>query len=287
MSGIVTPARRRSRALSRLRANPLAVAGAVAVGVFVLAALAAPLLAPYSPIAPDFDAVLAQPSLAHWLGTDDLGRDQLSRILFGLRASLQVGLLAVIGAAVIGIATGMLAGYYGGVIDMIASRLTDALLAFPFLILAVGLAAILGPSLTNATLAVAISLVPAFFRVARGEALRLRGGEYVQAAIASGSRPVTALAQHVLPNAASALIVQTTIAIPGAILAEAVLSFLGLGVQPPTPSLGTMLSAAQSFLYPAPWMAVFPGLAIVALTLAFNVLGDGVRDALDPKGDGR
>ncbi len=271
--------------LRRLVRNKLALAGGVIALLMILAAILAPLLTPYDYARPDFNSALQQPSPAHWFGTDDLGRDQLSRILFGLRASLQVGLLAVLIAGLVGIPLGMLAGYFGGWLDTIVSRLTDVLLAFPFLILAVGLAAILGPSLTNATIAVAIAQIPALVRVSRAEALRLRDSDYVAAAIANGGTPLRALVQHVLPNSASALIVQLTVAIPAAILSEAVLSYLGLGVQPPTPSLGVMLSAAQSFLFPAPWLAVFPGLFIVLATLAFNLFGDGARDAFDPRGD--
>lgn len=269
----------------RLRRNRLALVGGAIGVLLVLAAIAAPVFMPYDYARADFGNVLARPSAAHWLGTDELGRDQFSRILYGLRASLQVGLLAVLLAALVGIPLGMLAGYVGGWLDTIVSRLTDVLLAFPFLILAVGLAAIMGASLTNATIAVAIAQVPAMIRVARSEALRLRGSDYVAASIASGGTALGALWRHVLPNSASALIVQMTVAIPAAILSEAVLSYLGLGVQPPTPSLGVMLSSAQSFLFPAPWLAVFPGLFIVLATLAFNLFGDGARDAFDPRGD--
>lgn len=271
--------------LRRLARNRLALLGGIIAILLMLGALAAPLLSPFDYARADFSSALQPPSLQHWFGTDDLGRDQLSRILFGLRASLQVGLVAVLLAGVIGIPLGMLAGYFGGWLDTVVSRLTDVLLAFPFLILAVGLAAILGPSLTNATIAVAVAQIPALVRVSRAEALRLRDSDYVVASTAGGGTPLKALVQHVLPNSASALIVQLTVAIPAAILSEAVLSYLGLGVQPPTPSLGVMLSAAQSFLFPAPWLAVFPGLFIVLATLAFNLFGDGARDAFDPRGD--
>ncbi|MFE4452525.1 ABC transporter permease [Streptomyces sp. NPDC056796] len=270
--------------LRALRRNRLALTGAVIAAVFVLAALFAPLIAPYDPSQPDFQNVLAEPGAAHWLGTDDLGRDQLSRIVHGARASMQVGLVAVVLAFAAGVPLGLLAGYYGRFADTAVSRLTDTMLAFPFLVLAVGLAAILGPSLTNATLAIGISQVPAVIRITRAETLRLKHADYVAAAVANGGGDGTVLFRHILPNATSALIVQATVGIPAAIIGEALLSFLGLGVQPPDPSLGVMLSGAQSFLAPAPWLAVFPGLAIVAATLAFNLLGDGLRDVLDPRG---
>nr|WP_255954078.1 ABC transporter permease [Streptomyces sp. ODS25] len=271
-------------ALRGLVANRLALTGAVVAAVFVIAALAAPLIAPYDPARPDFGQVLQAPGWAHWLGTDDLGRDQLSRVIFGARASMQVGVLAVVLAFVVGVPLGLVAGFYGKFADSAVSRLTDTMLAFPFLVLAVGLAAVLGPSLTNATIAIGISQIPAVIRITRAETLRLAHADYVAAAVASGGGDGTVLFRHILPNASSALIVQATVGIPTAIIGEALLSFLGLGVQPPAPSLGVMLSSAQSFLAPAPWMAVFPGLAVVAATLAFNLLGDGLRDVLDPRG---
>ncbi|MFE6754147.1 ABC transporter permease [Streptomyces sp. NPDC057684] len=274
----------RSGKLRALRRNKLAMTGAVIAAVFVLAALFAPLVAPYDPAQPNFDNVLAAPGWSHWLGTDDLGRDQLSRVVYGARASMQVGVLAVVFAFVIGVPLGLLAGYYGKLADSVVSRVTDTMLAFPFLVLAVGLAAVLGPSLTNATIAIGISQIPAVIRITRAETLRLKHVDYVAAAVANGGGDGTVLFRHILPNATSALVVQATVGIPAAIIGEALLSFLGLGVQPPEPSLGVMLSSAQSFLAPAPWMAVFPGLAVVAATLAFNLLGDGLRDVLDPRG---
>ncbi|MFE5022132.1 ABC transporter permease [Streptomyces sp. NPDC056656] len=273
-----------SAKLRALRKNRLAMTGGVIAGVFVLAALFAPLIAPYDPSQPDFGNVLAAPDWSHWLGTDDLGRDQLSRVVYGARASMQVGVLAVVFAFIIGVPLGLLAGYYGKLADSVVSRVTDTMLAFPFLVLAVGLAAVLGPSLTNATIAIGISQIPAVIRITRAETLRLKHVDYVAAAVANGGGDGTVLFRHILPNATSALVVQATVGIPAAIIGEALLSFLGLGVQPPEPSLGVMLSSAQSFLAPAPWMAVFPGLAVVAATLAFNLLGDGLRDVLDPRG---
>ncbi|GAA1113240.1 ABC transporter permease [Streptomyces javensis] len=276
--------------LSRLRLltrNKLALTGAVAAALLVLIALCAPLIAPYDPARPDFTAALQEPGWAHWLGTDDLGRDQLSRVVYGVRASLQIGLLAVALAFAAGVPLGLIAGYYGRFADSVVSRLTDTLLAFPFLVLAVGLATILGPSLLNATIAVGVSQIPAVIRITRAETLRLKHLDYVAAAVANGGGDGTVLFRHVLPGALSALTVQATVGIPTAIIGEALLSFLGLGVQPPSPSLGVMLSSAQAYIAAAPWMAVFPGLAIIAATLAFNLLGDGLRDILDPQGDSR
>lgn len=278
---------RLATSLRRLRRNRLALVGAVLSAIFVLVALFAPLLAPYDPARPDFGAALMEPSWSHWLGTDDLGRDQLSRVLVGVTASMQVGVLAVLLAFVVAVPLGLVAGYYGRFADTAVSRLTDTMLAFPFLVLAVGLAAVMGPSLENATLAIGISQIPGIVRVTRAETLRLKHLDYVGAAVANGGGDGVILFRHILPNATSTLIVQATVGIPSAIIGEAVLSFLGLGVQPPSPSLGVMLSSAQPFIADAPWMAVFPGLVIVLATLAFNLLGDGVRDILDPRGGSR
>jgi peptide/nickel transport system permease protein len=273
--------------LRRLLRNPLAVVGAAVVLVAVLAALLAPLIAPFAYDTPDFTAPAPQPpSGAHWLGTDELGRDQLSRVLYGLRVSVSVGALAVVLSVLIGVPLGLLAGFYGW-LDPVVSRLTDLMLAFPFLILAVGLAAVLGPSLFTAVIAIGVGQVPGMIRVTRGETLRLRGLDYVGAAFANGAGDGTVLVRHILPNAINSILVQATVYVPAAIIGEAVLSFLGLGVRPPTPSLGVMLASAQPFYHDGPWMAVFPGVVIVVLTLALNVLGDGLRDALDPRESGR
>jgi peptide/nickel transport system permease protein len=280
----LSPAARRRRILRRrfLR-RPAAVGSLVVVLVFVLAAIFARWVAPYSAGETDFDALLAGPSREHLLGTDDLGRDTLSRIVFGARASMQAGFFATVLAMALAVPIGLVAGYYRGRIDSVIARLTDVLLAFPFLILAVGLAAIFGPSLLNATLALGIAAVPPLVRIARGEALALREEDYVRAAVANGANDVVILTRHILPNMTSTLLVQATLTIPAAIIGEAVLSFLGLGVQPPTPSWGVMLNAAQPWLNEAPSLAVYPGLAIVIAALAFNLLGDGLRDVLDPK----
>jgi peptide/nickel transport system permease protein len=276
----VPPSRRRR--LRRLLRNPLAVVGLVVVGVAILAALLADVISPYPYDKTDFGAVLQPPSGAHWFGTDELGRDQFSRVVFGLRASVAVGAMSVVLAMIVGVPLGLFAGYYRW-FDPLVSRIADTMLAFPFLVLAVGLAAILGPSLATATIAIGISQVPTVIRVTRSETLRLRGLDFVAAAIADGASDPVVLGRHILPNAVNTLIVQATVIAPIAIIGEAVLSFLGLGVRPPTASLGVMLSSAQPFFRDGPWMAVFPGIAIVVLTLALNLLGDGTRDAFDPK----
>jgi ABC-type dipeptide/oligopeptide/nickel transport system permease subunit len=278
-AGALPPTRR--RVLRRLARNPLAVAGAIVVLTAVGAALFANVLAPYDYAQTGF-APLQPPSGEHWFGTDELGRDQFSRVLFGLRASVLVGVMSVALSMAVGVPLGLFAGFYHGV-DPLVSRVTDTMLAFPFLVLAVGLAAILGPSLATATVAIGIAQIPGVVRVTRSETLRLRGLDYVSAAVAGGASDAVLLVRHILPNSFSTLIVLATVAAPAAIIGEAVLSFLGLGVRPPTPSLGVMLASAQPFFRDGPWMAVFPGLAIVLLTLALNLLGDGLRDALDPK----
>ena len=276
------PVARRRRAWTRLRRNPLALGGLVVVVIAVACALLAGVIAPFSFDHTDFLATRLPPSIHHWFGTDELGRDQLSRILYGLRVSLLVAVLAVALSMVVGVPLGLFAGFYGFV-DPVVSRLTDTLLSFPFLVLAVGLAAILGPSLTTATVAIGIAGVPGVIRVTRGETLRLRGLDFIAAAVADGASDLVVLFRHILPNALSTLIVQATVAAPAAIIGEAVLSFLGLGIQPPTPSLGVMLNAAQPLFRDAPWLGVFPGVAIVLLALGLNLLGDGLRDALDPR----
>jgi peptide/nickel transport system permease protein len=281
---LISPRARRRRLLrKRLARRPFALAGFAVAATFILAAIFAPWVAPYSASATDFNAVLAKPSWDHLLGTDELGRDILSRIIWGARASIQAGVLATCLAMAIGVPIGLIAGYYRGWIDPVISRVTDVVLAFPFLILAVGLAAIMGPSLLNATIALGVGAAPGFVRVARGETLALREEDYVRAAIANGAGDATIIFRHIVPNMTSTLLVQATVTIPAAIIGEAVLSFLGLGVQPPTPSWGVMLADAQSYLSQAPRLAVYPGLAIFFCALAFNLLGDGLRDALDPR----
>jgi peptide/nickel transport system permease protein len=276
---------RRARVIRRLRRNPLALASFAVVLVATVVAVLAPWIAPYAPNETDFSNTFAPPGTSgHLLGTDDLGRDVLSRIMLGMRASLEVGVLAVLTALMIGVPLGLSAGYFRKA-DSVISRFTDLLLAFPFLILAVGLAAIRGASLGNAALAIGIAQIPGVIRVVRSDTLRLKSLDFVAAAIVDGASDLWVLGRHVLPNATSVILVQATVAIPAAILGEAVLSFLGLGIQPPAPSLGTMLASAQQFAARAPWAAILPGLAIMLLALAFNVFGDALRDALDPRGN--
>ena len=276
------PPRRRT-ALRRLRRSPLGIAGFVVLAVAVTAAVLAPVVAPYSPAEVHFQAPFQIPGTVGFvLGTDDLGRDILSRVLYGLRASLQVGVLAVALTLAVGVPLGLAAGYFRA-LDALISRLTDLMLAFPFLLLAVGLAAIRGPSLGNAALALGISQLPGMIRVVRSETLRLKNLDFVAASLVDGASDAWVLARHVLPNALSAVIVQATVAIPTVIIGESVLSFLGLGIQPPDPSLGVMLSDAQQYAPNAPWTAIVPGLAIMLVALAFNLFGDALRDALDPR----
>jgi peptide/nickel transport system permease protein len=276
-------ARRRRLLRKRFLRRPFAVLGLVIALAFVVVAVLAPVIAPYHADTGDYNALLAHPSGKHLLGTDELGRDVFSRIVWGSRASIQAGVFATLLAMAIAVPIGLVAGYYRGWIDPVIARLTDVLLAFPFLIVAVGLAAILGPSLRNATIALGIGAVPALIRVARGEALSLREEDYVRAAVANGARDVRILGRHILPNMMSTLIVQATVTIPTAIIGEAVLSFLGLGVQSPLTSWGVMLSDAKDYLGTAPRLALYPGLAIFFCSLSFNLLGDGLRDVLDPR----
>jgi len=250
---------------------------------FVVLALGAPWIARTDPLKTDWSQIRKPPSFTHPFGTDDLGRDGLARVVWGTRISMQAGVFSILFAIAIGVPTGLVAGYYRGALDGVVMRLTDAWLAFPFLILAIGLVTILGPSLVNATLAIGLGATPTFIRLTRGLVLAAQEEDYVQAARALGGGDARLMARHILPNVVSAILVQATVSIPTAIIAEAVLSFLGLGVQPPAPSWGTMLNAAQQFLESAPWMAWWPGLAIFSLTLAFNLAGDGLRDALDPR----
>jgi len=271
------------RAWRVARRRPAALAGAAIVVLFVVMALGAPWIATTDPVRTDWAKIRKAPSWAHPFGTDDLGRDGFSRVVWGARISMQAGVFSIFLAMAIGVPVGLVAGYYRGALDQVIMRLTDAWLAFPFLILAIGLVTILGPSLTNATLAIGLGATPTYIRLTRGLVLSTKEEDYVQGARALGAGDLRVMARHILPNVASAILVQATVAIPTAIIAEAVLSFLGLGVQPPAPSWGTMLNAAQQFLEQAPWMAYWPGLAIFTLALSFNLAGDGLRDILDPR----
>ena len=270
-------------AVRRFLHRPVAVAGLAVIVLFVAVAVFAPLIAPYDPVATSWSAIRKAPSLAHWMGTDENGRDVLSRVVFGARASLLAGVVSVVIAAGIGVPAGLLAGFSGGWIDALLSRIVDAMLACPFLILAIALAAFLGPDLTNAMIAIGVSTAPRFMRVSRAATLDASSNDYVEAARAIGNPGWRVAVRHVLPNIVPPVMVQGTLAIATAIIAEASLSFLGLGQQPPAPSWGSMLNSAQRFLSQAPWLAVFPGLAIFLVVLSFNLVGDGLRDALDPR----
>ena len=275
--------RSESRAWKKLRSNRSALFGFAIVFFFVVLALLAPVLPIPDPIATDWNAVRKGPSLAHWLGTDEIGRDELSRMIWGAQASLLAGVVSVLITMMIGVPVGLVAGYFGGWTDQIVSRITDALLATPFLILAIALAAFLGPSLTNAMIAIGISAMPIFIRVTRGQVLAVKTEDYVEGARAIGLSHFRIITRYILPNVFSAILVQSTLSIAVAIIAEASLSFLGLGQQPPAPSWGSMLNTAKNFLEQAPWMALWPGIAIFLVVIGFNLLGDGLRDALDPR----
>jgi peptide/nickel transport system permease protein len=276
-------ARRRRLMRKRFLRRPFAIIGLIVAVGFIVSAIFAPLVAPYAPDANDFNAILAHPSRDHLLGTDELGRDVFSRLVWGARASIEAGVFATLLATAIAGPVGKVAGYYRGWIDPVIARITDVMLAFPFLIVAVGLAAILGPSLRNATIALCLGAIPGLVRVARGEALALREEDYVRAAIANGASDVRILGKHLFPNMLPTIIVQMTVTIPALIIGEAVLSFLGLGVQSPMTSWGVMLSDAKDYLTTAPRLALYPGLAIFFCSLSFNLLGDGLRDVLDPR----
>jgi peptide/nickel transport system permease protein len=271
------------RALRRLVKRRGAMVGAVVVAFFIAVAVFAPLIAPYDPVATSWSAVRKAPSMAHWFGTDEIGRDVLSRVIFGARASLLAGVVSVCISLACGVPIGLLSGYVGGFLDGLLMRITDALLACPFLILAIALAAFLGPSLTNAMIAIGISAMPAFIRLTRAQVLNAKLEDYVEAARAVGNPHRRIVLRHILPNIVAPIMVQATLAIAAAIIAEASLSFLGLGQQPPAPSWGSMLNTAKNFLSQAPSMAMWPGAAIFCVVLAFNLLGDGLRDALDPR----
>jgi peptide/nickel transport system permease protein len=277
---VETPAR---RALRRLLRRKGAIFGLVIIALFVALAIFAPLLTPYDPIAQSWTSVRQPPSAAHWFGTDELGRDILVRVIFGARASLMAGVISVGIAISIGVPLGLAAGYLGGFLDSLIGRLTDAMLACPFLILAIALAAFLGPSLGDVMIAIGVTTTPIFIRLTRGQVMVVKVEDYIEAARAVGNPRWRIALVHILPNILPTLLVQATLSIAAAIIAEASLSFLGLGQQPPAPSWGSMLNAAQRFLIEAPWMAVWPGLAIFLTVLSFNLVGDGLRDALDPR----
>jgi peptide/nickel transport system permease protein len=275
-----TPGQRAWRRLLRRRG---AMLGLVIVIFFVVIAIFAPYIAPYDPVATSWSAVRKAPSAEYWFGTDEIGRDVLSRVVWGARASLLAGLVSVCISMALGVPIGLLAAYVGGWTDGLISRFTDSMLAVPFLILAIALAAFLGPSLTNAMIAIGVSATPVFIRLTRAQVLAVKVEDFVEAARAVGNPHWRIALRHILPNVLPPLIVQSTLAIAAAVIAEASLSFLGLGQQPPAPSWGSMLNTAKNFVDQAPWMAIWPGVSIFLLVLSFNLLGDGLRDALDPK----
>ena len=271
------------RAWRRFARNKGAVVGGVIVAVLLLGALLAPLLAQYDPLKTSFSTIRKPPSPEHWFGTDEIGRDLFARILFGARASLAAGLISVGVALCAGLPLGIIAGYRGGWFDTIVSRATEAMLAMPFLILAIALSAFLGPSLGNAMIAIGIAATPIFIRLARAQAIAVKHEDYVEGARAVGLSDSWIVLRYIVPNAIAPLLVQATLTLAQAIIIEASLSFLGLGQQPPSPSWGSMLNTAKNFMAQAPWMSLYPGAAIFLAVLGFNLLGDGLRDVLDPR----
>ncbi|HEV8674942.1 MAG TPA: ABC transporter permease [Methylomirabilota bacterium] len=282
LPAVAAPRARWRLNLAAVRRSPLSLAGSALVVLFVLMAALAPMLAPYAP-EDQIAKRLSPPQAAYWLGTDEFGRDILSRIVFGARISLWVGVIAVGIALAGGATTGLVSGYFGGRLDILLMRVMDVMFSLPPIILAITLTGILGPGLTNAMVAIGLVYLPTFARLARGPVLTVSAQEYVEAARAAGAGAGRIIGLHVLPNVAAPLIVQTTLALSTAILAEATLSFLGLGIQPPEPSWGTMLGTGRKYMELAPWVAIFPGAAVMLLVLGFNLLGDGLRDVLDPR----
>ncbi len=267
----------------RFKSNRAAVVGAAFMALFLALAAFAPLAAPYDPIAQDLYNRLAAPSFDHPFGTDDFGRDILSRVIYGTRISLRIGVVCVLIALVAGTAIGLVAGYYGGVIDQILMRLMDLVLAFPSILLAIGIVAVLGPGLENAMIAIGVVAIPQYARLIQASTLTVRESDYVQALRALGAKDLRILGTAILPNCMAPLIVQATLSLATAILDAAGLSFLGLGAQPPTPEWGAMLSGGRELILSAPWVLTYPGIAIFITVLAFNLLGDGLRDAFDPR----
>ena len=270
-------------ALGQFRRSHVGLVGAVLVCAFVLVAALAPLLSPYDPVSADFANVLSPPARAHPFGTDDIGRDILSRVVYGSRISLQAGLFTVAVALCIGLPLGLVAGYLGGRVDNVIMRGLEVILSFPGLVLALGITAVLGPKLIHALFAIGVVFVPNFARLIRAQVLSVKEHDFVAAARALGASDRRLVLLHILPNCLAPLLVQSSFSVAFGILTEAALSFLGMGTQPPTPSWGIMLSAGRGYLEQAPWLGAFPGLAIFLAVLGFNLLGDGIRDALDPR----
>jgi peptide/nickel transport system permease protein len=272
-----------SDTLRALRRNRLAMIGLVIIILLVLAAIFGPYLSRYGPNDIEMKIRLQPPSLEHLFGTDDFGRDVLSRVLSGAAVSLKVGVIAVSISLVLGTSLGAISGYYGGWVDETMMRLMDVLFAFPAILLAIAIMAALGPGVTNAMIAIGIVYTPIFARITRGSVLTIREEVFVTVAKSIGSRDIRIISVHIFPNALPPIIVETTLSLAFAILAEAALSFLGLGTQPPDPSWGRMLSESRGYIQEAPWLGIFPGLAIMFTVMGFNFLGDGLRDALDPR----
>lgn len=283
VSWSASPAVRRRGVVSRLAARKTAVAGAMILGAFALAAAIGPVMLPFHPNAADFENVLQRPSWAHLFGTDNLGRDLFTRVVYGARVSFLIGTLGVALSVLVGVPLGLLSGYSGGRIDLLLQRLVDILLAFPGFLLALTLVAVLGVGVINVVVSVGLATAPTYVRLVRGVVLSVREQTYVEAARALGVRDSRIVVRHVLPNCAAPLIVQSTLQLGTAILTAAGLGFLGLGVRPPTPEWGTMLGEGQTYLFSSWYIATFPGIAIFLAVMAFNLLGDGLRDALDPR----
>lgn len=272
------------KAFKQFMRQPLGVLGAFIVLLLIFVALFADVIAPYDPVDLNYESMLEKPSADHWFGTDDLGRDIFSRVIHGAKISIKAALISVGIAMAIGIPIGLFTGYYRGFWDeWVVMRVVDAMQAFPFLILALAISAVLGSGFGNAMLAIGIGFSPAFVRITRGQVLSLRNMEYVQAAKATGVKDIPIIFGHILPNAIGPIIIQSTLTMATGILAEASLSYLGLGVQPPTPSWGSMLNQAQSLMSVAPYATLFPGIAIFIVVLGFNLLGDGLQQFLDPR----
>jgi peptide/nickel transport system permease protein len=285
--GAVTQPRRMNRIVARFRNHRAAQVGILLLAAMLIMGLFAPVVAPVHPDAVNMANRLAPPSLGSWFGTDQLGRDLLSRVIFGARVSLSIGVISVGVALLGGLPLGMIAGYFGGAVDRVISAVLDFLLSFPPLLLAILVIALFGPGLTNAMLAIGVSLVPIFARLMRAEVMRVREEVYIEAVTALGASHLKIIARHVLPNTLAPIIVQTTLSLATAILSASYLGFLGLGAQPPTSEWGAMLNDGRRYIRTAPHVAYFPGLAIMITVLAFNLFGDGLRDALDPKASRR
>jgi len=283
VSAVAAPALKTNQLWRRLGQNELTMAGGLMLALVCFAAIFAPVLAPFDPLEMNPPHLLEAPSISHWLGTDEFGRDILSRVIWGARISLYVGGIAVSIAVLAGVSLGLVSGFYGGLLDDVIARVMDVVFAFPSILLALGIVGALGPGLTDTMLAIGIVYTPVYVRLTRGMTLSIRQREFVVAATLCGASDLRILRGHILPNVAAPLIVQASLSLSLAILAEASLSFLGLGTQPPDPSWGTMVNTGQRLIELSPWPVVFPGLAIIVAVLGFNLLGDGIRDAFDPR----